>query len=580
LERRLAAILAADVAGYSRLMGDDEAGTLERLKSLRTQLVQPGIAAHRGRIVKLMGDGLLAVFPSVVESVLSAADIQRGMSRWEGDRPVEKRIRLRIGINLGDIIVEGSDIYGDGVNVAARLEALAEPGAVYVSGTVFDHVKAKVDLEFVNLGEREVKNIDRPVAVYRIALNGGAAAEKADAPSTGNAAPFTLPEKPSIAVLPFENMSGDPEQEYFSDGITEDIITEVSRFREVFVTARNSSFAFKDQDADIKKIGERLGVRFVVKGSVRKAGERVRIAAQLIEAASGNHVWAERYDRSLADIFEVQDEVARTIATVVAGRVRANTVEQLRRRPTENLTAYDLYLRAIAYTEVYSNPDDFEPFLLKAIELDPNFAAVHAALAITQVFRKLLNFDVSRLAVGLDHARKAVKLDANDNRGQMAMGLCLYSMGRLEEAKVYLDRAIALNGNDAWGHGCNGFCLLYLGQLDEALAAIDMALRLDPFGNEWFWDGRGIVLMIAGRFEEAVEAFQHMSQPASWTIAYEAICLAALGRPDAARATIDKFRRIAPSRTARDVAYDEPFKDAARNEWIYDHLVELGLPGG
>jgi TolB-like protein/Flp pilus assembly protein TadD len=554
-------------------MGENEAGTLEALKALRKEVVAPEIARRKGRIVKLMGDGLLAEFSSVVDAVECAVAIQDGVTQHRDDSRPD--IKLRIGINLGDVIVEGNDIYGDGVNVAARLEGLAEPGGISISATVHENILGKLDHAFVDTGEHTVKNIARPIRVWR-----WSAGETGIAAVPRGTASLPLPDKPSVAILPFTNMSGDPEQEYFSDGITEDLITEVSRFRELFVTARNSSFAFKDEQIDIKELGARLGVRFVVEGSVRKAGGRVRITAQLIEAATGNHVWAERYDRDLADIFDVQDEVARAIATFVAGRVRSNTVEQLRRRPTDSLNAYDLYLRAMSYTETYSKPEEFEPLLLKALELDPNFAAVHAALAITQVFRHLLSYDTSRLAAGVDYARTALDLDTNDSRSHMAMGMCLYTMGRLDEAKVYLDRSIALNPNDAWGHGANGFCLMYLGQLDEALAAIDMALRLDPYGNEWFWDGRGMILMLARRFDDAVAAYRHMSRPASWSLAYEAICLAELGRMDAARAKIDKFRQIAASRTAGNIAHDEPFKDPQVNEWIYDWLVELGLPSG
>ena len=575
MERRLAAILAADVVGFSRLMGEDEAGTLDALKALRKDLVAPDIASHKGRVVKLMGDGLLAEFGSVVDAVECAVAIQTGVVKRNEGMTDQLPIQLRIGINLGDVIVEGRDIYGDGVNVAARLEALAEPGGICISEMVYQNVKAKLDIGFEDLGAQEVKNIAEPIHVFRIELN-----TSTSPPPPAFSQHLPLPDKPSVAILPFTNMSGDPEQEYFSDGITEDIITEVSRFRELFITARNSSFAFKNKQIDLKDLGARLGVRFVVEGSVRKAGNRVRITAQLIEAATGNHVWAERYDRDLADIFEVQDEVARAIATFVAGRVRSNTVEMLRRRPTESLTAYDLYLRAIAYTESYSSPEDFEPLLIKAAELDPNFAAVYAALAVTQVFRHLISHNSSRLPVGVDHARTALNLDPNDSRSHMSMGMCLYTMGRLDEAKVYLDRSIALNPNDSWGHGASGFCLMYLGRLDAALTAIDMALRLDPYGNEWFWDGRGEILMHAHRFEEAIEAYQHMSQPASWSIAYEAICFAELGRMDEARANIANLRQIAASRTARDIAYEEPFQDAAVNDWVYDRLVKLELPTG
>jgi adenylate cyclase len=322
MARRLAAILAADVVGFSRLMGADETGTLERLKLLRKELVQPKTAAHGGRIVKLMGDGLLAEFPSVVEAVQCASDIQQAMAEREPDIPDDQRIRLRIGINLGDIIVEGSDIYGDGVNVAARLEGLADPGGVCISGPAFDAVDGKLDLAFEDAGEQQVKNIAKPVRVYRL-LPG---ASKAAAPPRKSVA--TASGQLSIAVLPFENMSGDPEQDYFSDGITEDIITELSRFRSLFVIARNSSFTFKGRAVNVTEVGSALGVRYVVEGSVRKAGNRVRVTAQLLDTKSGNHLWADRYDRELEDIFEVQDDVVRHIAAAVSMSLQSPTYGQ------------------------------------------------------------------------------------------------------------------------------------------------------------------------------------------------------------------------------------------------------------
>ena len=323
VQRRLAAILSADVAGYSRLMGEDEAGTLAALKRHRTAVVDPEIAAHNGRIVKLMGDGALVEFASVVDAVECAVAVQQGMAKRNAGVPEDKRIAFRIGINLGDIIVEGDDIYGDGVNVAARIQEIAAPGGVCISSKVQGEVTGKVEAAFKDAGEHELKNIAKPVRVYRWT-------EGTEAP-VSEAAPLALPDKPSIAVLPFTNMSGDPEQEYFSDGISEDIITELSRFRSLFVIARNSSFAYKGQSVNVGKIGQELGVAYVVEGSVRKAGNRVRITAQLVEAASGNHLWAERYDRDLDDIFAVQDEV--TIAIVTAIEPTLGSAERETRPP-------------------------------------------------------------------------------------------------------------------------------------------------------------------------------------------------------------------------------------------------------
>jgi adenylate cyclase len=332
VERKLTTILAADVVGYSRLMGEDEAGTLARLKSLRKELMQPKIAGGRGRVVKLMGDGLLAEFPSVVEAVRCAVDIQQDMAGREADLPDERRLRLRIGVNLGDIIVEGSDIYGDGVNIAARLEGLAEPGGICISGKVYEEVRNKLPTAFEDLGEQEVKNIAEPVRVYRWT-------DAAVDPMPGTVGALPLPDKPSIAVLPFTNMSGDPEQEYFSDGITEDIITALSKFRWFFVISRNSTFVYKGQAVDIKQVGRELGVRYVLEGSVRKTANRVRISAQLIEAETGKHVWAERYDRSLEDIFELQDEITSTIAAAVEPELAGSERMRSMRKPTEHLDA-------------------------------------------------------------------------------------------------------------------------------------------------------------------------------------------------------------------------------------------------
>jgi adenylate cyclase len=308
--RRLAAILAADVAGYSRLMGADEEGTLERLKALRRELLDPKIADHHGRIVKTTGDGLLVEFASVVDAVRCAVEMQHSMPEWNTSAAADNRIELRIGINLGDVIVEGDDLYGDGVNIAARIEALADPGGVFVSNTVHDHVRDRLPFVFEDLGEQQVKNIARPVRVYRVRDPGGATRSPA-APA------LPLPDKPSIAVLPFANLSGDPEQEYFADGMVEEILTPLSRIRWLFVIARDSSFTYKGQRIDVKQVGRELGVRYVLEGSVRKAGGRVRITAQLIDAATGTHLWADRFDGSLEDVFELQDKVASSVAGII-----------------------------------------------------------------------------------------------------------------------------------------------------------------------------------------------------------------------------------------------------------------------
>src|SRR2546421_1276331 len=380
VQRRLAAILCADVAGYSRLMGTDEEGTLAALKSHRRELIDPLIAQHQGRIVKTTGDGMLIEFASVVDAVRCAVVVQQGLEDRNADVPESRRIRLRVGINVGDIIVDDGDIFGDGVNVASRLEALAEPGQICVSASVREQIGEKLPIGFADMGEHGVKNIARPVHVYRI--------EKRAEPGTaaGNAAAsisIALSDRPSIAVLPFANMSGDSEQEYFVDGIVEDIITGLSRIKWLFVVARNSTFVYKGRSVDVTQVGRDLGVRYVLEGSLRKAGNRVRITGQLIEAASGAHIWAERYDRALDDIFEVQDEITLNVVGAIEPSLRHAEIERAKRKRPENLDAYDLYLRALAYTHsaMPGEADKALPLLHQALALQPDFAAAHATAA-------------------------------------------------------------------------------------------------------------------------------------------------------------------------------------------------------
>jgi TolB-like protein len=337
--RKLAAILAADVAGYSRLTGIDEEGTLKRLRKLRRELINPAVSLHRGRIVKTTGDGILIEFPSVVDAVRCALDVQRGMDGRNADVQTEQRIEFRVGINVGDVVVEGDDLLGDGVNVAARLEGIADAGGICISEAAYQHIRDKLDLIFEDTGEQRLKNIARSVRVYRVRPSGAAASSRPALP---------LPDKPSIAVLPFQNMSGDPEQEYFADGIVEEIITALSRFRQLFVVARNSSFTYRGRTVDVKQVGRELGVRYVLEGSVRKAGNRVRITGQLIDASSGGHLWADRFDGDLEDIFDLQDKITGSVVGAIAPKIEQSEIERAKRKPTGDLVAYDYYLRAIA----------------------------------------------------------------------------------------------------------------------------------------------------------------------------------------------------------------------------------------
>ena len=543
MERRLAAILAADVVGYSRLMGADETGTLERLKSLRKELVQPRITERKGRIVKLMGDGLLAEFPSVVEAVQCAVDIQRSMIGREVDLPDERRIKLRIGVNLGDIIVEGSDIYGDGVNVAARLEALAEPGGICVSGTVFDHVKAKVDLGFEDLGEREVKNIAEPVRVYRVAL--GSMASKAP-PMEDK---LTLRQRPSIAVLPFVNMSGDAEQNYFCDGMTEDIITELSRFRELFVIARNSSFAFKGQAVKVDEIARTLGVTYVVEGSVRKTGNRVRVTAQLVEAATGSHLWADRYDRELADIFAIQDEITRNIVVKLVTRIEADQLRVAQRKPTESMDAYDCYLRGKELTEQFRAEGLANEIAMyeRAVQLDPSFARAHAWLSFARLRQWWTTYDDGNLRVACAASQRAVDQDDGDSICHRAQGFTSLNERKYDQARRHFELALALNPNDADTRAYFCMFLLFTGQPGEALDRLDEAMQYNPLHPTWYYEILGYVHLTARRYEDAIVAFGMIPDPASYIHACLAGCLAALGRTDEAKLERAKLLESEPA---------------------------------
>jgi adenylate cyclase len=481
--RRLAAILTADVAGYSRLMGADEEGTHERLRVHLDELVDPLIRDHHGRIVKTTGDGLLAEFASVVDAVRSAAEVQRRMIHRERDVPDDRRIRFRIGINLGDVIVEGDDIYGNGVNIAARLEALAEPGGICVSRVVRDQVRDRLDIAFDDMGEQQVKNIARPVRVFRVQIS--ETSQRAPGVGSPEPAPLPLPDKPSIAVLAFANMSSDPEQEFLADGIAEDVITALSRFPSLFVIARNSSFTYKGRALDVKQVGRELGVRYVLGGSLRKADKRIRVTAQLVEAETGSHVWAERYDRDLADIFAVQDEIADAVTIAVAPAIAEAERRRAMRKPPENLDAWAAYQRGVWH---YSKAtlEDFrlaEQFFQQAIALDPGFAAGYIGFAKAQVMlpttRPTANLR-EVLASGERHARQAVALDPGNPEACAALAHALFVRGDLEGGLAEAEHAIALCPNLGAAWAVKGSTLIFSDRPKEGLAAYEIARRLDP----------------------------------------------------------------------------------------------------
>ena len=497
MERRLAAILAADVVGYSRLMGDDEEGTLARLKAHRGEVIDPAIGKHKGRIVKLMGDGALAEFASVVDAVRCAVDIQEAMSERNADVPEDRRIELRIGVNLGDVIIEDDDIYGDGVNIAARLEGLAEPGGICVSGTVFDHVEGKVDLNFADLGERQVKNIRGSLHVYSVALERKESTARDDVAPPGQAAEaeparkesdetvigidLSLPDTPSIAVLPFANMSADPEQEFFSDGITEDIITALSKIGSLLVVARNSTFTYKGKAVDVKQVSREQGVRYVLEGSVRKAGNRVRVTAQLIDATTGHHLWAEHYDRDLEDIFAVQDEITREV--VIALDVRLSAGEQARfwSSGTKNLEAWECVRLGMDLVN-RGTPEGLREarrLCERALDLDPNYAMAWVVLGWTHHHEVDVGYAAkeipeSALGSALDCAKKALELDPSFADAYSLQSFCHLSRGEHDQAIAMSEKAVALAPNHAEILGLNAVVNIKSGRPERSLRLISV----------------------------------------------------------------------------------------------------------
>ena len=556
VQRRLAAILVADVVAYSRLMEKDEAGTLERLKALRADLIDPRIAADGGRIVKTMGDGLLVEFPSAVDAVRNALDIQAVMARRNADLAEDRRMEFRVGINLGDVIIEGDDIHGDGVNVAARLEGLCEPGGVYVSGSVFDQVTGKLDAWFDDLGEQTVKNLARPVRVFRAQIKSEAVADPKPV-----AEALTLPDKPSIAVLPFENMSGDPEQEFFADGISEDIITELSRLRGFFVIARNSSFIYKGQSIAISDVAHDLGVRYILEGSVRRAGNRIRVTAQLIEGDAGTHIWAERYDRMLDDIFELQDEITRQIVGALEPSLMVAEAERSQRQRPENLDAWGYVARAMPLIWTWSGNDygPAETLLRKAIEIDPNYARAHSILAVGLIVNAWYGRDGpddDSADQAFEEAKLAVKLDANDPWGHLALGFAYGYRRNSEDAFAEMEQALTLNPNFALAHGFYGLVLSWAGEAQKALKEIDLAERLSPRDviNIHYPTIRGVACFAAGDYEAAAAHARTGIRQRSDATGAHRVLAASCGQLDAleeAQATAARLVKLQPEITLR-----------------------------
>jgi adenylate cyclase len=567
-QRRLAAILAADLVGYSRLMGQDEAGTLAALKAARTELIDPKIMESAGRVFKTTGDGLLAEFPSVVNAVSCAVEIQNGVQRRNDNMPEDKAIQLRIGINLGDIIVEGDDVFGDGVNVAARVESIAPPSGIAITETVRDHLGSRLNLYYEDIGQQTLKNIDRPIRVYLVKEGTGIR----DAGTTPQRS-----EKPSIAVLPFENMSGDAEQEYFADGITEDFITELSRYKELHVSARHTSFHYKGKSPKINDLKQELGVGYVLEGSIRRMGSRVRITAQLIETAGCSHVWADRYDRDLSDIFAVQDELIAAIAATLEGRMVSAGAAIAQRKPTPNWSAYDYFLKGRDLANA-AKEDEAKEYFAKAIRIDPNFAQAHAWLANCQVATYWLELRPELLREARSSAERALTLDNSDANSHHAMGMaCLYAR-QLDRAGKHFNRAASLNPHDVSISGDRAQWLRFSGNFQEAHRVVCAAIERDAFPPVWLYSVRGKVLFHMRRFGEAVDDLSLAPNPRPYNLVYKVAALALLSDIGGAIREADALKAIKPGCTISTLTSWYPFADVSMLELVYEGLRKAKLP--
>jgi len=585
--RRLAAILASDVVGYSRMMGADEAGTLAALKRHRDTIFNPAVAAHRGRVVKLIGDGTLVEFMSVVDAVNCALAIQRAVKA--AAEPAG--ITLRIGVNLGDVIIEGDDIYGDGVNVAARLEPLADAGGVCIASIVNESIGNRVPVRFTDAGEVSVKNIDRPIRVWKWSPETDMP-PPADARTPGPAAPTAKPadEPPSIAVLPFDNMSGDPEQEYFSDGITEDIITDLSKIAGLMVIARNSSFAYKKKSVDIRTVGRELGVRSVLEGSIRRAGNRVRINAQLIDANNGAHIWAERFDRDLTDIFAVQDEVTRDIVAALKVKLTPAEAARISDAPeVVNIEAHDLFLRGRALaTSTNINREiflDAVRLLRRALEIEPNLSQAYAGLSLTYMFNHFNRWtedSADALKNAAEYAAKAVALGPNDSFSHVAAGVVAGSQGNLEKANAELELALELNPNDPFAISNHANFTLFAGYPEKAIPEIERAMRVDPGFSQQYVHWLGLAHLLLGHYETAAMLFRERIRLVPKTDASRAALVSALGHlgeVEEARAVWAELMSVNPGYVAAERIGRLPFASPAHRQIIFDGIAKAGLQG-
>ena len=588
--RKLAAILAADVVGFSRLAGVDEDRTLARLRALRSDLIDPTIAVHNGRVVKRTGDGALVEFRSVVDAVRCAVEIQNAMVERNAGVPEDRRIEFRIGVHVGDVVEESDgDLMGDGVNIAARLEGVAQPGAICLSEDAYRQVKARLDLRVSDLGATALKNISEPVRVYSLLVGATAEAKPAkpsDVKFASMPAPSGSPDKPSIAVLPFANMSGDVEQEYFADGISEDIITALSKLPQLFVIARNSAFTFMGKNVHIPEVGKSLGVRYVLEGSVRKSGGRVRITAQLIDASTGGHLWAERFDRELTDIFAVQDDVTTRIVSALALNLSSGDRQNIAMEHSDNQEAYDCFLRGreLFFRTTKDSNREAGNMLRRAIELDPHYAPAHALLGATQVIDYVNGWAASptqALENAEKDARQAVQLNERHPYALWALALISLWARRYDEALGQVEKAIAFNPNFADGHIARGFILHYVGRSEEALKCFELAVALEPYFPDIWLQFHAQALYHLGRYAEAVGLLKRRILRNPDTDASRALLAASYGQMgliDEAREAWRELMRVNPGYSVEQRRKVLPFKNPDDFERFVEGLRKAGLP--
>jgi adenylate cyclase len=582
VERQLAAILAADVVGYSRLMESDEAGTLARLKTLRLEVIDPAIIKCKGRVIKTTGDGMLVEFHSVTEALLCAVDFQERMARRNRDMAASRALLYRIGINLGDVIVEEGDIFGDGVNVAARLESMAEPGGICISAAVRDQVGDRLGIGFEDLGEQHVKNISRPIRVFKV-LPSSAAPGMSEANAAAKAAPETSGRKPSIAVLPFVNMSGDAEQEFFADGLTEDIITELSRFRELLVISRNAVFVHKGKPVKAQEIARQFGVDYVVEGSVRKAADRVRVTVQLIDGETETHIWAERYDRKLEDIFAIQDEVTSAVAATLFGRVETARHDRARRRPTENMAAYEYVLTGKVLHHRSNREANVEALRMldRALELDAKYAHAHAwkACVTGQAWTHGWCEDAdASFRVIIEEVQTALSLDDNDADVHRILAAIKLNFNEHDKATYHQERALSLNPNSDLIVVQQGELLTWLGRPEEGIEWVRRAMRLNPFHPERFWSHLGRAQYAARAYADAIASFSKLTEPDHTHHALLAASSAQLGDRTGAAAHAREVLQKQPNFTVERYLKTLHFKQPPDVEHVREGLLKAGLP--